>query len=155
MSKLTILFQATLLVVLFLSNNVYAGQTTEYTGTVYSTPVKSLMPLGNGDGVLVMQTSGTVAMSGNPPTMHTITCTGMGLEKPDEITTMDFYCNLRENPEDSFDIKGTAGSEGAGSFDVIGGSGKWAGATGKGEFVRVKETEQNNSSVFQLQLTVP
>ena len=155
MCKSTNILQTLFLAGLILSNGVYAGQTSKYTGTVYSSPVKNLMPLGNGNGVLIMQSSGIVAMSGEPPTLHALSCSGMGLEKPDETTTTDFYCNLRENPEDSFDIKGTVGGEGAGSFDVIGGSGKWASATGKGEFVRVDESENSNKTVFHEDITVP
>ena len=155
MSALTKFLQTALLVVLFIANNVYAGPTSKYTGTVYSTPVQNLMPLGNGDGVLIMQSSGIVVMSGEPPTMHELSCSGMGLEKPDENVTTDFYCNIKENSEDSFDIKGTVGGEGAGGFDVIGGSGKWSGATGRGEFVRVEEAEKSNKTVFQVELTVP
>ena len=154
MSDLNKFLQTALLVVLFLSNSVYAGQTSKYTGTVYSTPVKVLMPLGNGDGVLLMQSAGVVAM-GDPPAMHALSCSGMGLEKADENTTTDFYCNIQESDEDSFDIKGTVGGEGAGNFDVIGGSGKWSGATGRGEFVRVEEAKKGNKTVFQVELTVP
>ena len=155
MCKSTYLLQTLFLVGLMLSNSVYAGQTSKHTGTVYATPVKYLMPLGNGDGVLIMQSAGIVAMSGEPPTIQALSCAGMGLEKPDATTTTDFYCNLKENSEDSFDIKGTIGGEGAGGFDVIGGSGKWAGATGKGEFVRVDESESSKKTVFHVEITVP
>ena len=155
MCKSTYLLQTLFLVGLTISINVYAEQTSKYTGTVYATPVKSLMPLGNGDGVLIMQSSGIVAMSGDPPTIHALSCSGMGLEKPDETTTTDFYCSLKETPEDSFDVKGTLDGVGSGTFDVIGGSGKWAGATGKGEFVRMVESEKNNKSVLQVEITVP
>ena len=155
MSKSTTLLQSIIFILLFINNSVFAGQTSEYTGTVYATPVKHLMPLGNGDGVLIMQSSGIVAMSSSPPTIHALSCVGMGLEKPDESITTDFYCTLKENTEDSFDIKGSVGGEGAGGFDVIGGSGKWAGATGRGEFVRVVESEQGNKTVFQVEITVP
>jgi len=155
MSKLNFLLQTTILALLLITNSVFAGQTTRYTGTVYATPVKNLMPLGNGEGVLIMQSSGIVAMSGEPPTIQALSCSGMGLQKLDESTTTDFYCNLKENTEDSFDIKGTAGNETGGEFDVIGGSGKWAGATGKGKFVSVIQSEEGNKNVFEVEITVP
>ena len=155
MTKLTYLLRTLLMFGLVLSHSVYAAQTTKYTGTVYAAPVKNLMPLGNGDGVLIMQSAGVVAMSGDPPTMHILTCSGMGLEKADETTITDFYCNLQENTADSFDIKGTIGGDGAGGFTVIGGSGKWAGASGKGEFARVDKSEIGNKSVFHVEITVP
>ena len=155
MSKLTFFAQTAMLVLLFLTNNVLAGQTSKYTGTVYATPVKILMPLGNGDGVLLIQSTGIVAMSGEPPTILAMTCSGMGLEKPNESTTTDFYCNIKESEEDSFDIKGTAGDESGGQFVVTGGSGKWAGASGKGQFVRVLQSDAGNKNVFETEITVP
>ena len=140
---------------LLVSTSVFAGQTVKHSGTVYATPVKNLMPLGNGDAVVIMQSVGIVAMSGEPPTIHTMSCSGMGLQKADESIDTQFYCNLKENNDDSFDIKGTAGDETGGEFDVIGGSGKWAGATGKGKFVRVIQSDEGNKNVFEVEITVP
>ncbi|MGH8120676.1 MAG: hypothetical protein ACRESK_08690 [Gammaproteobacteria bacterium] len=160
MSKLNFFKQTLILVLLVITNNVVAGQTSKHTGTVYATPVKNLMPLGNGDGVLLMQSSGIVAMSGDPPTIHAITCAGMGLEKPDESITSEFFCTLKENDKDSFDIKGKStdqkdGEMDTGEFEVIGGSGKWAGATGKGTFIRVIQSEEGNKNIFEVEITVP
>lgn len=155
MNKLNFFQKTFILVLLVITNSVVAGQTSRYTGTVYATPVKILMPLGNGDGVLIMQSSGIVAMSGDPPTIHAMSCSGMGLQKTDNTTTTDFYCNLKENTDDSFDIRGRAGDETGGEFDVIGGSGKWAGATGNGKFVRVIQSEEGNKNVFEVEITVP
>ena len=154
MNKLNFFLQI-IIIGLFATATALAGETTKYTGTVYATPVKNLMPLGNGDGVLIMQSSGIVAMSGEPPTIHALTCAGMGLEKPDETTTTDFFCTIKENSDDSFDIKGTASDETGGAFDVIGGSGKWAGATGNGKFVRVIQSDEGNKNVFEVEITVP
>ena len=155
MSKFIFLLGDFILTLLFLSGSVYAEQTAKYTGTVYATPVKQLMPLGNGDSVLITQSTGIVAMSGDPPTIHALSCSGMGLEKPDETTATNFYCNIKESAEDSFDIKGTAGDETGGKFDVIGGSGKWKGAAGKGKFVRVIQSDEGNKNVFEVEITVP
>ena len=113
------------------------------------------MPLGNGDAVVITQSAGIVAMSGEPPTIHAMSCSGMGLQKADESISTQFYCNLKENNDDSFDIKGIAGDETGGEFDVIGGSGKWAGATGKGKFTRVIQSEEGNKNVFEVEITVP
>ena len=155
MSKSIFVLQTIILVLLFSTSSVFAGQTSKYTGTVYATPVKKLMPLGNGDGVLIIQSAGIVAMSGEPPTIHAMSCSGMGLQKVDETVSTDFYCNLKESEADSFDIKGTSSDETGGEFDVIGGSGKWAGATGKGKFVRVIQSEEGNKNVFEVEITVP
>ena len=48
-----------------------------------------------------------------------------------------------------------ASDETGGAFDVIGGSGKWAGATGNGKFVRVIQSDEGNKNVFEVEITVP
>jgi hypothetical protein len=116
------------------------------------------MPLGNGDAVLIIELAGIVALSDNPPTLSTLACTGMGLQKADNATSTDFYCNLKQNDEDSFDFKGNAtesDGKSKGSFDVIGGSGKWANATGKGKFKRTLKTEGGSKSVLEVEISVP
>ena len=70
MSKSTFVFQTIILVLLFSTNGVFAGETSKYTGTVYASPVKNLMPLGNGDAVVIMQSVGIVAMSGEPAVLR-------------------------------------------------------------------------------------
>jgi len=148
-----------LFALLFITTSAFAGQTTKYIGTVYATPVKHLMPLGNGDAVLIIEIAGIVALSDNPPTLSALTCSGMGLEKADSSTSTDFYCNIKASDEDSFDLKGkateTADGQSQGSFDVVGGSGKWANATGKGKFNRILKTETGTKTVLEVEINVP
>ena len=159
MSTYNIPHNVFLFALLFITSSAFAGQTTKYTGTVYASPVKHLMPLGNGDAVLVIEIAGIVALSGNPPTMNTLTCSGMGIETSDENTTTDFYCNIKENSKDSFDLKGkateTADGQSQGSFDVVGRSGKWANATGKGKFNRLMKTDAGTKTVLEVEIKVP
>jgi hypothetical protein len=80
----------------------------------------------------------------------------MGLQKADNSTSTDFYCNLKQNDEDSFDFKGTsaeADGKSKGSFDIVGGSGKWAGASGKGKFKRVAESDVGAKSIIEIEIT--
>ena len=135
-----------------------SAETTKYTGTVSGHPVKQLMPLGNGDAVLTMQSIGVIALSGTPPTINTMKCSGLGYQTVDNKTTTDFYCNIAESEEDSFDIKGSAkeaGEEFDGSFKVIGGNGKWKDATGKGKFIRYDKTDSANKLFLELEITKP
>lgn len=135
-----------------------SAETIKYTGTVSGHPVKHLMPLGNGDAVLTMQSIGVIALSGTPPTINTMKCSGLGYQTVDDKTTTDFYCNIAENDEDSFDIKGTASevnNEADGSFKVIGGSGKWKDATGKGKFIRYDKTDTSNKMFLEMEITKP
>jgi len=158
MSTYNISQKALFFALLCISTSAFAGETTKYTGTVYASPVKHLMPLGNGDAVLAIELAGIIALSDNPPTLGTLVCTGMGLQKADSSTSTDFYCNIKQNDEDSFDFKGNAAEadgKSKGSFDVIGGSGKWAGATGKGKFKRIMQTDTGTKTVLEVEITVP
>jgi len=159
MSTYNIPHKVFLFALLFITTSTFAGQTTKYIGTVYATPVKHLMPLGNGDAVLIIEIAGIVALSDNPPTLSALTCSGMGLEKADSSTSTDFYCNIKASDEDSFDLKGkateTADGQSQGSFDVVGGSGKWANATGKGKFNRILKTETGTKTVLEVEITTP
>ncbi|MBM2830882.1 MAG: hypothetical protein HW411_1672 [Gammaproteobacteria bacterium] len=139
-------------VTLLLSQNLYAGNTTKHTGTIYASPVKQLMPLGSGDGVMTIELSGIASLSGEPPSILTVDCAGLGIVAPDSDATTDFYCTFKESDEDIFDIKGTAKSGNA-SFDVIGGGGKWTGATGKGQFTRTSDEKELTQGTFEVDIT--
>jgi len=156
MSTYNIPQKVLLFALLCISTSAFAGETTKYTGTVYATPVKHLMPLGNGDAVLVIELAGIVALSDKPPTLGTLVCTGMGLQKVDNTTATDFYCNIKQNDADSFDFKGNAAEadgKSKGTFNIVGGSGKWAGATGKGKFKRVAESDVGTKTVIEIEIT--
>jgi hypothetical protein len=158
MKRVKFMLSAVMIALLCATGSASAKETTKYTGTVYGHPVIHLMPLGNGDGIVIVEITGIVALSGNPPTVNTLSCSGMGLQKVNNNITTNFYCNVKENTEDSFDIKGLASEingKSSGSFDVVGGSGKWSGATGKGKFLRVLQTEAGNKTVMEMSITVP
>lgn len=158
MKQTNILLKTAIIFLACASSSLFAAETTKYTGTVFATPVKHLMPLGNGDAVLMIDSSGIIALSGTPPTINSITCSGMGHQTVDNKTTTDFYCNIKENDENSFDLKGIAtemDGESDGTFDVIGGSGKWKGATGKGKFLRVEKTDTANKAFLEVEITTP
>ena len=142
-----------LLMTMSLINSVTA-ETTKYTGTIHANSVKRLMPLANGDGVLLVEASGIAALSGNPPSVLTVKCSGMGIVDSESKAKTDFYCSFIESEKDGFDIKGVI-KEDAGTFDVIGGSGKWEKATGKGKFVQVIQTSDGSKNVFEMEITTP
>jgi len=158
MKKEKLLLQITITLLVFVAYPLSAAETTKYTGTAFGSPVKHLMPLGNGDAILMIESSGVLALSGNPPTLNTLTCSGMGYQTVDNKTTTDFYCNIKENDSDSLDLKGKAtekGDESDGSFKVIGGSGKWKGATGKGKFIRLEKSGDASKTFVEIEVTTP
>jgi hypothetical protein len=152
------LLHAVFFIIVCLSNSAIAGQTTKYTGMVFAAPVKHLMPLGNGDAILITEISGIATLSDNPPSINILICSGMGVVNKESQTTLNFYCSIKASDEDSFDFKGTSTEENGnaeGTFDVIGGSGKWAGATGKGKFIRLIKSDAGNKAAFEVEITVP
>ncbi len=149
--------KAMLASLVLVSGNALAD-TTKYNGTIIGTPIKALMPLGNGDGVVLTQFAGIVSLSENPPSLGSINCVGMGLQNVENKTNADFYCNIKQSDADSIDIKGTVkdtGADSGGKFKVIGGSGKWASASGKGEFVRVEKGETANKTHIKMEIKTP
>jgi len=130
------------------------AETLAMSGSLRATVAKTLMPLGNGSSVITASSHGVAAISTNPPTLLDAKCVGMGYLPAEGQPATDFYCTFGANEHDSLDIKGTDGPAG-GTATVIGGSGKWKGATGEGSFKREMSTETTSSSTFQLNLTTP
>jgi hypothetical protein len=136
------------------SSQLSAAEITSYTGTLFGRPTKHLMPLGNGDGVMLVQSSGIGALSGNPPTLLNVSCSGMGVVDKDGQAKTDFYCNFKASDADSFDVKGVHDAiNEKGEFLVIGGSGRWQGAKGKGKFLKVASEDNVNKTHFELEIT--
>lgn len=142
-----------LLMSILLTSPVTA-ETMKYTGTIHASSVKSLMPLANGDGVLLVEAAGVAALSGQPPAVLAVKCSGMGIVDSESKANTDFYCSFSESEEDGFDIKGEV-KEDKGTFDVVGGSGKWTKAKGKGKFVQVIKTSKGSKNVFEMEITTP
>jgi hypothetical protein len=142
-----------LLISILLTTPVTAA-TTKYTGSIHASSNKSLMPLSNGDGVLLVEAAGIGTLSGNPPSLLAVKCSGMGIVDKESKAKTDFYCSFNESETDGFDIKGTIDGN-TGTFKVIGGSGKWDKAKGKGKFVQVIQTSSGSKNDFELEITTP
>jgi hypothetical protein len=147
-------FRAALLCALTAVVTGAKAETATYTGSATSSVTKSILPLGNGGSVVTATSSGMAAISTNPPTLLEMNCAGLGLVSAESSHSTDFYCTFKANENDSLDVKGTDGPEG-GQATVIGGSGRWQGATGSGTFKRVSSSDTSSSSTFELNVTTP
>jgi len=132
--------------VLFLAAQAASAETIEYTGRIYADRSANLLPLGNGTGAMTVEAAGIAAMSGNPPSVFKLGCAGLGLVDSAGEATMDVYCTFYEDDTDAFDIKGKV-HKGEGSFDVIGGSGRFAGATGTAKYKRLDESDDGTGVI--------
>ena len=73
----------------------------------------------NGEGVLLVKASGIAALSGSPPSVLAVKCSGMGIVDSESKAKTDFYCSFIESEKDGFDVKGIV-EEDTGAFDVVG-----------------------------------
>ncbi|MCZ6526084.1 MAG: hypothetical protein O6928_05935 [Gammaproteobacteria bacterium] len=127
------------------TNSVLAAQTEKLSGRMYGESVRSQLPLGNGDAVLSLTASGLVAMSESPPAMYGFACVGMGLVDEESKSKVDIYCTFIRNDEDRFDIKGRMGEDKSAKLKIIGGSGIYEGATGKGTYRPIDSSNPKES----------
>ncbi len=132
----------------------WAGETVTYTGSGTYVSSQLTMDLGNGGTVFGARNQGVATISTSPPTLLFAKCLGLGLITGDDDYTADVYCTFRANDQDSFDVKAKTGAKG-GTAEVIGGSGKWAGATGTARMNRTSQAENGGTYTFELEITTP
>ena len=121
------------IVTLVLAFATASAETITYRGTGYYVAVKELMPLANGGAVLQLEIRTVATLEPSESGFMFGDCTGMGLLTAKGELSGDIFCNFEENAKDGFDIRGKLMADGA-TAEVIGGSGKWKGATGSGKF---------------------
>jgi hypothetical protein len=133
------------------------AETVNYTGTIHTLPTRLVMPLANGSSVVNASAHGYAAMYANSeaPILMEVTCTGMGLLEPDAemVTDLEVYCRM-DDDDDGFDLHGIDGPDGL-EATIIGGSGRWAGATGSGSFRRTEVSETSSEATFNLEIKNP
>ncbi len=133
---------------------ISAGEKKTYTGSGRVFGSETSMTLGNGNIVKMLRSEGIATISTNPPSLLDMKCVGMGLLTTDNQYTGEYYCTLSENDTDSIDIQGKDDAKG-GTANVIGGSGKWKGATGGGDFKLVSTNNDLSTFTYKLTITIP
>ena len=136
------------------SSSVWAGTVT-YKGTGHAVTTYVVLPLGHGGGAVHLTNSSVATIEPSEVGFMFGECAGLGYSaKESEEISGEGYCTFQENASDSFDIKAKFGGKG-GDVQVIGGSGKWAGATGTGTFTH-KFVEGNRSTfAYEFKITTP
>ena len=111
------------------------------------------MPLASGDAVVLGTAQGVAAISTSPPSILELRCSGMGIAKMQGEVGSVFYCTFSDptNTANGFDVKGIERGNSS-SLEVVGGSGRWAGASGTGTLNRISEWSDGGS--FELELTI-
>lgn len=132
------------------------GETVTYTGSGTVTGYETLMPLINGESVVTAISNGLVAISTTPPSILAVQCAAMGLMDAEDNLNLEYYCRLRDTStgENAIVVKGTETATGN-VVDVIGGTGQWAGATGKGTIKHVAGDDSRSQFSMELTVTTP
>jgi len=131
-----------------------AGGTVTYTGTGSYVVTRVVLPLASG-GAAIQQVNDVVATI-EPSESGFIygDCAGLGYLSVDDEFSVDVYCTFAENGDDRFDLKGH-GSHGEGTVEIIGGSGKWTGATGTGTLKRKFAEGNRGTYEYEFKITTP
>ena len=153
--KVTIKSAAAVVLCVALSfGSATAGETVAYKGSGIYSAQKLTMTLGSGDIVFTGSNEGVATISTDPPMLLLGKCLGLGIVTGENDFSNDVYCTFRANDEDSFDIKARSDAKG-GKGEVIGGSGRWAGATGTVRMTRTNQAEDSGTYEFELDITTP
>lgn len=121
-------------------------------GTFFATRV--LMPMGNGGAAVKMDNE--VVLSITPSEIGFLFghCAGLGYVSPKGEFTSTAYCTLHEDDSHSLDIRAERTADGA-TGEVIGGSGRWKGATGTMTLKSRFEEGNRGSFDYTMTLTTP
>ncbi len=128
-----------------------------FKGTASTSSTQVQMPLANGGTVVTANATGVAAMIGDSapnPILLGLRCSGLGYAMNAEHGSIELYCTFIENDADQFDVKGIEKS-GETVITVIGGSGRWANATGSGTLKRTATSENSSRSTFDLMINTP
>lgn len=131
-----------------------AGETVIYRGTGTYEAAQVLMPLANGDAVVHL-TNDTIATI-EPSERGFIfgDCAGLGFITAEGKLSTESYCTFHESNEDAFDLHNKVTGD-RGTVEVIGGSGKWKGATGTGTLKRKFVEGDHGTYEYELKITTP
>ncbi len=147
-------FSIMILGTMFLLGTAFAQTKTTYTGSGTYQANTLTLDLGNGATVFRAENEGVVSISTSPPTILFSKCMGLGITNPNSSFETDFYCTFEEDNLNSFAIKGHSTDKG-GDGKIIGGSGKWKGATGTMTLTGRQVNGNRGKYTFKMTVTTP
>ena len=151
-SKKALLLAVPMTLVLY--GSAVAGETITYKGTGTYTAVKNLMPLAGGGAAVHMSFNTVATIRPSESGFMFGSCIGLAYLGADESYAANMLCTFTETGEDGFDIRGLGDGQ-TGKVEIIGGSGKWAGATGTGTFARMWTDGPRGSYEYEFAITTP
>ena len=134
---------------------VWAGETVTYKGTGIFVSTRLAMPLASG-GAAVHLTNDIVATI-EPSEIGFMTgdCAGLGHVSADGEYSVNALCSFAVSATDAFDVKAMVKPDAGGEVEIIGGSGKWQGATGAGTIKPRYSEGERGSFYYEFEITTP
>lgn len=146
---------ALLLTPLVLGTSMAAAESVSYKGTGTYLATRSVLPLAGGGAVISNKSTASATIEPSEVGFLFGECMGLGLLSAEgSAADLDFYCTFRESSIDGFDIKGTGAGDSA-KTEVVGGRGKWQGATGQGTIKRRAERGDRGTFVYEVTISTP
>ena len=140
--------------VMLMSSAVSAAETVTYKGMGTYEVMRAVLPLANGGAAIQLSNNIVATISPSESGFIFGDCAGLGYLTVEGSYSGDVYCTFTETGDDSFDVKGAVRGE-SGSVEILGGSGKWAGATGKGSIKRKYSAGTQGSYEYEFSITTP
>lgn len=130
-----------------------AGETVIYRGSeIYGESTETLTALPTGDTVILERTTLVLTSEESPQGGLEGKCLGLGLRTAANGYRGEFFCLLSETEDDSLVLKASR-TGGKGTIEIVGGSGKWQGATGSGSYK--VELSTGSVSDYELKIVTP
>jgi hypothetical protein len=116
--------------------------------------MRAVLPLANGGAAVQLSHNIVATITPSEPGFIFGDCAGLGYLTVEGRYSGALYCTFTETGDDGFDIKATVHGD-SGSVEIIGGSGKWADATGKGSVKRKYSAGNRGSYDYEFRITTP
>jgi len=136
------------------SATALAGEAKTFKGSGTYTVTRMLMPLANGGAAVLLSNDTVATWEPSESGFMNGDCAGLGYISPEGKVSINSICTFAVTAEDGFVIRTDSSVEG-GTVKVIGGSGKWKGATGTGKMTRRWIEGSRGSYDYELTISTP
>lgn len=133
---------------------VWAGEAVTYRGTGTYVLARTLLPLANGDAVMHLAHDTMATIEPSESGFMSGDCAGLAHLTAEGEYSSRIFCTFTETEGDSFDVRGEGKGDG-GTVEIIGGSGKWNGATGSGTLKRKWAEGNRGTYEYEFRISTP
>jgi hypothetical protein len=137
------------------TGDVMAGETVTYRGVGTFIANRSTLPLANGGAAFQLANDVVATIEPSESGVLYGDCAGLGYAGAEGAYSARAFCTFAETETDGFaiDVKVEPGV--GGSVKIIGGSGKWAGASGEGTLESKDTDDYAGSYSYEFRITTP